>query len=180
VLLDIQNLTKTYRNGVRANDDVTLAVESGEVYGLLGPNGAGKTTLVSQVLGLVLPDSGTVCIDGNDVVRRPEVARRLCSYQPQAAAPVDGLSPREAVEIVGRIRGGEPRAVRRRAGELLEALDLADVADRVALGSDFPNIPYPYEEQIAAIRSWAAADDRLGDAFVQAVLHDTPARLLGV
>jgi predicted TIM-barrel fold metal-dependent hydrolase len=57
---------------------------------------------------------------------------------------------------------------------------LVDVADRVALGSDFPNIPYPYDEQLAAIRAWAEADDRLGDQFVQAVLHDTPARLLGL
>jgi predicted TIM-barrel fold metal-dependent hydrolase len=58
------------------------------------------------------------------------------------------------------------------------ATRLVDVADRVALGSDFPNIPYPYDEQLAAIRSWAEADDRLGDRFLQAVLHDTPARLL--
>ena len=104
-LLDIAHVTKTYRNGVVANDDISLGVEAGEVYGLLGPNGAGKTTLVCQVLGIVVPDSGTVSIDGTDVVRRPEVARRMCSYQPQAAAPVAGLSPREAVEIVGRIRG---------------------------------------------------------------------------
>jgi hypothetical protein len=57
---------------------------------------------------------------------------------------------------------------------------LVDVADRVVLGSDFPNIPYPYAEQLAAIESWASADDRLGEPFLQAVLHDTPARLLGL
>ena len=67
-LLDIAHVTKTYRNGVRANDDISLEVHEGEVYGLLGPNGAGKTTLVSQVLGIVLPDEGTVRIDGTDVV----------------------------------------------------------------------------------------------------------------
>lgn len=55
---------------------------------------------------------------------------------------------------------------------------LADVADRVALGTDFPNIPYDYATQLAAIASWSAADDRLGDDFLRAVLHDTPARLL--
>jgi predicted TIM-barrel fold metal-dependent hydrolase len=60
------------------------------------------------------------------------------------------------------------------------ATRLVDVADRVALGSDFPNIPYPYDEQLAAIRAWAEADDRLGERFVQAVMHDTPARLLGL
>ncbi|MCO1654168.1 amidohydrolase family protein [Pseudonocardia humida] len=57
---------------------------------------------------------------------------------------------------------------------------LADVADRVVFGSDFPNIPYPYAEQVAAVAGWAAADDRLGAGFARAVLHDNPAALLGV
>ncbi|MER7010866.1 amidohydrolase family protein [Saccharopolyspora sp. NPDC000359] len=55
---------------------------------------------------------------------------------------------------------------------------LAEHADRVVLGTDFPNIPYPYAEQLAAIAGWAAADDRLGSEFLRAVLHDTPVRLL--
>lgn len=55
---------------------------------------------------------------------------------------------------------------------------LADVADRVALGTDFPNIPYDYAVQLDAVAAWAAADDRLGDPFLRAVLHDTPSRLL--
>lgn len=57
---------------------------------------------------------------------------------------------------------------------------LVDVSERVALGSDFPNIPYEYGVQLAAIESWAAADDRLGEPFLRAVLHDNPARLLGL
>ncbi|MPY99605.1 MAG: amidohydrolase family protein [Actinophytocola sp.] len=56
---------------------------------------------------------------------------------------------------------------------------LVDVADRVLLGTDFPNIPYEYATQLRAIASWAA-DDRLGDDFLRSVLHDAPARLLGV
>jgi hypothetical protein len=55
---------------------------------------------------------------------------------------------------------------------------LVDVADRVVLGTDFPNIPYEYAAQLRAIASWAAADDRLGTSFLRAVLHDTPAQLL--
>ncbi|GAA0254499.1 amidohydrolase family protein [Saccharothrix mutabilis subsp. mutabilis] len=55
---------------------------------------------------------------------------------------------------------------------------LVDVSERVVLGSDFPNIPYEYGVQLAAIESWAAADDRLGEPFLRAVLHDNPARLL--
>jgi hypothetical protein len=57
---------------------------------------------------------------------------------------------------------------------------LADVGDRVVFGSDFPNIPYPYAEQVAALAGWAAADERLGAGFARAVLHDNPAALLQV
>jgi hypothetical protein len=57
---------------------------------------------------------------------------------------------------------------------------LADLGDRVVLGTDFPNIPYAYAEQLAAIEGWARADDRLGERFLRAVLHDTGARLLRV
>lgn len=55
---------------------------------------------------------------------------------------------------------------------------LPDVADRVVLGTDFPNIPYDYATQLRAIAGWAAADDRLGAGFLRAALHDTPTRLL--
>ncbi|RJQ89293.1 amidohydrolase family protein [Amycolatopsis panacis] len=56
---------------------------------------------------------------------------------------------------------------------------VAEVADRIVLGTDFPNIPYPYVTQLQAIAGWAA-DDRLGEPFLRAVLHDTPAKLLSV
>jgi ABC-2 type transport system ATP-binding protein len=123
-LLEVRNLTKQYRHGVLANDDLSLDVRAGEVFGLLGPNGAGKTTLVSQVLGLLRPTSGEILLDGVDVARNPDVARRSCSYQPQGSAPLEGLTPVEAVELTGRLRGGEKAAVRRRTDELLSALDL--------------------------------------------------------
>jgi uncharacterized protein len=57
---------------------------------------------------------------------------------------------------------------------------LADVADRVVFGSDFPNIPYPYAEQVRAVANWAAAEPRLGVPFLRSVLHTAPARLLGL
>lgn len=129
MLLEIEHLTKVYRGGVRANDDISLAVEAGEVFGLLGPNGAGKTTLVSQVLGSVLPSAGSITIDGVDIVRQPALARKACSYQPQASVPVDGTSPLEAIELVGRIRGENKANVRRRARELIDVLQLGQWAD---------------------------------------------------
>jgi ABC-2 type transport system ATP-binding protein len=130
VLLRIEHLSKTYRNGTRANDDVSLDIDGGEVFGLLGPNGAGKTTLVGQVLGAVMPGAGSITIDGVDVVADAAYARRACSYQPQTAVPIDGLTPLEAIELAGRIRGGARATTRARAGALIDALDLGEWASK--------------------------------------------------
>ncbi|HTS96924.1 MAG TPA: ABC transporter ATP-binding protein [Streptosporangiaceae bacterium] len=127
-------VTKVYPNGVRANDGISLHVEPGEVYGLLGPNGAGKTTLVKQVVGLLKPTSGRITLGRHDLVDDPAAARQLCSYLPQAQVPIDSFRAREAMVLCGRIRGGAPAAVGRRADELIEALDLREWRDKRGTG----------------------------------------------
>ena len=128
-LLEIEHLVKEYGGHVRANDDISISVEAGEVYGLLGPNGAGKTTLVNQLIGLLGPTPGTILVDGHDVVRDPGFARRLSSFLPQQDIPIDGLTPRQAIELIGRMRGGQKKDVRRRGAELIAALEIGDWAD---------------------------------------------------
>lgn len=129
MLLSIHDLTKVYRRGVRANDGVTLSVEQGQVFGLLGHNGAGKTTLVHQVIGLLAPSSGKIEIDGRDAVADPGFARRVCAIQPQAQVPISGLTPRQAIELVGRLRGGRASEVRERSGRFVDALDIGEWLD---------------------------------------------------
>ena len=129
MLLEIEKLTKVYRGGLRANDDIDLAIESGEVFGLLGHNGAGKTTLVNQVVGLLKPTSGSIRIDGHDMVANPGLARRLCSFQAQAQVPIDGLSPRQAIDLLGQLRGRSKADVVRRREHLVEVLELGEWLD---------------------------------------------------
>ena len=130
MLLEVEGLTKRYRRGATpANDAVNLNVEAGQVYGLLGHNGAGKTTLVNQIVGLIRPDSGSIRIDRHDVVADPGFARRLCSIQPQSQVPIDGLTPRQAIEALGRLRGGDRRVVASRTAALIEYLDLGEWRD---------------------------------------------------
>jgi ABC-2 type transport system ATP-binding protein len=129
-MLEIHDLTKTYRRrlgrgpGVRANDSIRLRAETGQVYGLLGHNGAGKSTLVNQVVGLLQPDAGSIEVDGIDLVADPGHARRACSLQPQAQLPIDGLTPRQAIDLLGQLRGGRAADVRARRERLVEALDI--------------------------------------------------------
>jgi ABC-2 type transport system ATP-binding protein len=132
MLLEIEDVSKTYRRrggrgpGVRANDGIDLVIDAGQVFGLLGHNGAGKTTLVNQVVGLLRPDGGSIRIDGRDAVADPGFARQACSLQPQAQLPIDGLTPDQAIELVGRLRGGGPALVRERRERFVEALALGE------------------------------------------------------
>jgi ABC-2 type transport system ATP-binding protein len=134
-MLQINDITKTYRGrlrrgrAVRANDGVTLEAEAGHVYGLLGHNGAGKTTLVNQVVGLLKPDAGTIHVDGTDLVADPGHARQVCSLQPQAQVPLDGLTPRQAIDLLGQMRGGRQADVQARRDQLVDALDIGEWLD---------------------------------------------------
>lgn len=80
--LKIQQLTKTYPNGVKALDAVSLTIPNG-MFGLLGPNGAGKSSLMRTLATLQLPDSGYIYFDGNDVLQNPQEMRNKLGYLPQ-------------------------------------------------------------------------------------------------
>ena len=126
MLLEIKNVHKVYKGKVKANDDISLSIAEGEVFGLLGPNGAGKTTLVNQIIGLTKPNSGTITLAGVDVIANPGYARESCSFQSQTQVPISGLNTLQAIELVGRIRGGSKADVRKRAMELIEKLELGE------------------------------------------------------
>ncbi|MDV2967877.1 ABC transporter ATP-binding protein [Nitratireductor aquimarinus] len=81
--LSIKNLSKTYKGGVTALKSVDLDIERGEILALLGPNGAGKTTMISIICGLVRPSTGTVTVEGNDIVSQYREARKLIGLVPQ-------------------------------------------------------------------------------------------------
>ncbi len=82
-IVSVRKLTKTYGNGFEALKGVDLDIEEGEILALLGPNGAGKTTLISIICGIVNPSSGTVLVQGNDVVRDFRKTRALIGLVPQ-------------------------------------------------------------------------------------------------
>jgi ABC-2 type transport system ATP-binding protein len=130
-VLRIHRLSKEYKRGVRANDGISLEVAPGEVFGLLGHNGAGKTTLINQVVGLLKPTEGEISLDGRDLIADPAYARRSCALMPQGYAPLDGVTPAQAVEMLGRIRGASRTRARQRAAELLGALDIEEWAGTV-------------------------------------------------
>jgi len=81
--ISVQNLQKTYKNGHRALDNISLDVQRGEIFALLGPNGAGKTTLISAICGILKISSGSVEVMGHDNVKNYRQARSHIGLVPQ-------------------------------------------------------------------------------------------------
>jgi len=81
--ISVSHLNKTYASGFQALKDINLTIRHGEIFALLGPNGAGKTTLIGVICGLVNPTSGTVTVDGHDIIADYRAARSLIGLVPQ-------------------------------------------------------------------------------------------------
>ncbi len=116
--LVIDNLSKTYSNGTRALHNVSLTIGSG-MFGLLGPNGAGKSTLMRIIATLQHADSGTVKLDGLDVLKNKEDIRQYLGYLPQEFGVYPSISAHSLLDYMAALKGIINKKQRK---ELVEAL----------------------------------------------------------
>ncbi|NOK20627.1 ABC transporter ATP-binding protein [Corallococcus carmarthensis] len=128
-MIEAKNLHKRF-GSVTAVHDVSFTAEDGVITGLLGPNGAGKTTTLRMLYTLVRPDGGTATVDGVDVAQKPEVARRALGVLPDARGLYPRLTAREHARYFGELHGLSGAALDARVDELVELLDMKDIADR--------------------------------------------------
>ncbi|BDZ40962.1 ABC transporter ATP-binding protein [Paraoerskovia sediminicola] len=112
---------------------ISLDVPRGSFYGLVGPNGAGKTTSLSMATGLLRPDSGTVHVGGRDLWADPDPIKRSIGVLPDGVRLFDRLTGAQLITYTGLLRGMDRATVADRTGDLLDALDLADDADRLVV-----------------------------------------------
>ena len=128
-ILEIQNVSKTFRGGVRAVDDVTLAVEEGEFLTILGPSGCGKTTTLRMVGGFEYPDAGRIVLDGRDVTDLPPY-RRPVNMMFQDFALFPHLTVAQNIGYGLAIAGMKKRDAAREVEDALRTIELLDKADR--------------------------------------------------
>lgn len=81
-MLYISNLSKTYKNGKKAIDNISMEVLEGDIYGFIGHNGAGKSTTIKAIVGVHEFDSGTITINGHDVKKEPIECKQVTAYIP--------------------------------------------------------------------------------------------------
>lgn len=125
--LTISNLSKTYKNGVKALDDVSLEISSG-MFGLLGPNGAGKSSLMRTIATLQTPDTGTIQLDDMDVHQNQMEFRKRLGYLPQEFGVYGKMSAEALLEYFATLKGVATKAERDAiVKSALEVTNLYDV-----------------------------------------------------
>jgi ABC-2 type transport system ATP-binding protein len=121
----IERLSKTYSNGVRALHDVSLTLPNG-MFGLLGPNGAGKSSLMRTIATLQEADSGSIKLDGLDVLHEKTRVRQLLGYLPQEFGVYPKVSAERMLDHIARLKGvSDARERRDLVGYLLENVNLS-------------------------------------------------------
>lgn len=130
VRLKIQQLTKSYQNGVKALDDVTLNIANG-MFGLLGPNGAGKSSLMRTLATLQLPDAGWIHFDGNNALQNPQEMRNKLGYLPQDFGVYPNISAIDLLNHLAVLKGLQNKSERReQVTSLLQQTNLFEVRKR--------------------------------------------------
>ncbi|MFZ5492486.1 MAG: ABC transporter ATP-binding protein [Pseudomonadota bacterium] len=153
----VRHLTKDF-GPLRAVDDLSFSVGSGEVVGFLGPNGAGKSTTMKMITGYLAPTAGEVEVCGMDLAREPLAVKAAIGYLPEGAPLYGDMTPRRFLDFVASVRGLESTARARR---------VESVVDRMALGGVM-------DQSIETLSK--GFKRRVG--LAQAILHDPPVLIL--
>ena len=122
-MIEVEIVSKLFGN-FRAVDGISFSIQTGEIVGLLGPNGAGKTTTMRMISGFLEPDSGTVKIDGLDVLKNPVETKRKIGYMPESAPMYSDMIVADYLKYIAEIENQNPAE---KCRELAEVCGLKEV-----------------------------------------------------
>lgn len=129
-MIEINNLVKKYGNHV-AVDQLSLTVEPGKIYGFLGPNGAGKSTTMNIITGYLGATSGEVKINGHDIFKEPEEAKKCIGYLPELPPLYADMTVREYLDFVSELKKLEKSLRKRYVEEAMETTGITEVTNRM-------------------------------------------------
>lgn len=130
VLIQVEDLVKKY-GGHTAVDHLSFTVEKGQIYGFLGPNGAGKSTTMNVMTGYIAADSGTVKINGYDILREPEKAKKCIGYLPEIPPLYTDMTVREYLLFAAELKKVPKKERPPHVEEIIEKTQLAGVKERL-------------------------------------------------
>ena len=148
-MLEIRNLTKTYRGGKVAVSDLSLNIEAGDIFGFIGHNGAGKTTTIKCVTGIIGFDSGEIFVDGHSVRREPIACKQRIAYIPDNPDLYDYMTGIKYLNFIADVFGVSAEDRRARIRKYADLFELtSDLAQPVAAYS------HGMKQKLAIIAAW--------------------------
>ena len=140
-MIKVKNLSKKYGSNI-ALDDVSFSVKSGEIAGFLGPNGAGKTTTMNIITGYLSSTSGTVTIDGFDILEQPTEAKKRIGYLPEVPPLYPDMTVNEYLSFIYELKG----ATQNKEGHFKEICDLTGISS--VRGRLIKNLSKGYRQRV--------------------------------
>ncbi len=129
-MIQVENLVKRYGNHT-AVDGLSFTVEKGQIYGFLGPNGAGKSTTMNIMTGYIAASSGTVLIDGHDILKEPLKAKKCIGYLPEIPPLYTDMTVWEYLLFVAELKKVPRKERMDHVEEIIEKIKLTQVEDRL-------------------------------------------------
>ncbi len=129
-MIEVSNLTKKYGDHI-AVDHLSFRVEKGQIYGFLGPNGAGKTTTMNILTGYLAATEGTVTIDGRDIQKEPEAAKRNIGYLPELPPLYTEMTVQEYLAFAAELKKVPKKERAKQIGEVMEMTQITDMKNRL-------------------------------------------------
>ncbi len=154
-MIQVENLAKRY--GVHmAVDDLSFTVEKGQIYGFLGPNGAGKSTTMNIMTGYIAASSGTVRINGHDILKEPESVKKCIGYLPEVPPLYLDMTVWEYLMFVAELKKVPGKQRIDHVEEIVEKLQLSNVEDRL-----IKNISKGYKQRVGLAQALIGYPDVL-------------------
>lgn len=154
-MVEVDHVSKNYGE-IQAVKDVTFTMEKGEVLGLLGPNAAGKTTLMRIITGFLPANKGAVRVSGFDVFESPMEVKRRIGYLPEQPPLYRDMTVSAYLNFVARIKGVPGRERRRRVAEVMDMVNISDMAGRL-----IDNISKGYRQRVGMAQALVNKPDVL-------------------
>ncbi len=145
-ILEIKGYSKTYGEGKKAADNVTLTIESGDIYGFIGHNGAGKSTTIRAVVGVLDFTEGEILIDGHSVKKDPIECKKITAYIPDNPDLYENLTGMQYLDFISDVFEISKEDRKERIDHYAERLEIAD-----ALGDLISSYSHGMKQKLAII-----------------------------
>ena len=118
-MIQVENITKRYGN-FTAVDGISFDIDEGEIVGFLGPNGAGKSTTMNMITGFIEPSDGRIIVDGYDISKKPQKAKRQIGYMPEGVPLYTDLTVKEFVTYMAELKKVDRKTRKEKVDKIIE------------------------------------------------------------